>query len=163
MRILFDFLTQQLRCHSDVVDVGGCGLHCVDKAAARVHAGVALHAKMPLLPCCGIGNVLLKEVDSHELPHSIAIIDSFLNPLIGEAKPALQQVHPQHNPYLNRRTASFSGRIVRVDLGYPLIPQDYLIHDLQKFFGRVCITISEFGVKRMKQGAVFWTKCCKNW
>lgn len=32
------------------MNIGGGGLHCVDKAAPGIHAGVALHAKMPLVP-----------------------------------------------------------------------------------------------------------------
>ena len=35
--------------YSDIVDIGGSGLHCVDKAAPGIHAGVALHTKMPLV------------------------------------------------------------------------------------------------------------------
>lgn len=74
---------------------------------------------------------------AHEwlLEHTpIAVIDRVLYPLIRECEPALQQVHPQHNLNLNRRTAPFSGWIVRDDQRYPFIPWNDLIHDLQKFF-----------------------------
>ena len=191
--------TQQFRCYGNIMDIGGRGLHCMDKPAARIHAGVALHAKMPLISLfhrvhfriplllrvfggagradqrgvhnaaaphhppsplqavvdsveeqlpkamllqqmaklqqrCGVGNVLLEEIDSHEFPHGIAVIDRVLHPLIREGEPALQQVHPQHDLDLNRRTAPLSGWIVRDDQRYPFIPWNNLIHDLQKFF-----------------------------
>ena len=41
---------QKSRCHSDIMDIGSGGLYRVDKATPGVHACVALHAKMPLVP-----------------------------------------------------------------------------------------------------------------
>ena len=43
-------LLQQLFRHCNIVDIGSGGIHCMDKTAARIHAGVALHAEMPLVP-----------------------------------------------------------------------------------------------------------------
>ena len=31
------------------MDIGGSGFHRMDKAAARIHTGAALHAEMPLI------------------------------------------------------------------------------------------------------------------
>ena len=45
---LIIFPQKPCRC-SDAADIGGGGLHCVDKAAPGIHAGVALHTKMPLV------------------------------------------------------------------------------------------------------------------
>ena len=42
-------LPQQLFRHCNIVDIGSGGLHCMDKTAARIRAGVALHAEMPLV------------------------------------------------------------------------------------------------------------------
>ena len=50
----FIVLPQQFCRHSDVMDIGWCGFHRMDKAAARVHAGVALHAEMPLIALSGL-------------------------------------------------------------------------------------------------------------
>ena len=42
-------LPQQFFRHCDFVDIGGGGLHCMDKTAARIHADMALHAELPLV------------------------------------------------------------------------------------------------------------------
>lgn len=45
----FVILPQQLFCHGDIMDIGGGDFYCVDKPAPSIHAGVALHAEMPLV------------------------------------------------------------------------------------------------------------------
>lgn len=170
-------LPQQLCRHCNIMDIGGGGLHRMDKTTARIHACVALHIKMLLVALfrplhlgvsllfrvlgrtghadeCGIHDasaphhpartfqaagdrvkkqladpmlfqqmpkmqqrrsirhILLKKVDSHEFPHGIAVVNGVLHTLVGQAEPALQQIHPQHGLDLDGRTASFPAGIV---------------------------------------------------
>ena len=77
---------------------------------------------------------LTQKVDPHEFTHGIAVVNGVFHSLVGQAEPALQQVHPQHSLDLNGRTASFPTGVVRHYQGYPLVPRDDLIHDFQKFF-----------------------------
>ena len=41
--------SQQLCCHSDIMDIGCRHLHRVDKSAACIYARMAFHAKVPLV------------------------------------------------------------------------------------------------------------------
>ena len=82
----------------------------------------------------GVRHVLLKKVDPHEFPHGIAVVNGALHALVRQAEPALQQIHPQHDFYLNGWTPAFPRRIVQPDNFHPILPWNDLLHDLLKFF-----------------------------
>ncbi len=46
------------------------------------------------LQCCGTQGIPLEEVDSHKLPHDIAVVDGVLHALRKAVESVLLQVHP---------------------------------------------------------------------
>ncbi len=105
----------------------------VDRVKKQLPQAVLLQQMPELQQRGGVGYVLLKKVDPHEFAHGIAVIDSVLHALIGQVKPALQQVHPQHDLNLNGRTATLPCGVVGDDQRHPFVPRDDVIHNFQKF------------------------------
>ena len=84
--------------------------------------------------CGGVRHVFFKKVDPHEFTHGITVINGVFYALVGQAEPALQQVHPQHSFDSDGRTPALPAGVVGDYQRYPFVPRDNLIHDFQKFF-----------------------------
>ena len=80
-----------------------------------------------------VWHALRREVQSHELPHGIAVVDRVLNRLVRQVEPRRQQVHPEHYLNATRRTATVILVVVRLDHRHDLIPRRDRVHRLKKF------------------------------
>ena len=76
---------------------------------------------------------LCHEVNSCEFSHGIAVVDSVLSRRVGQVKPDLKQIHPQHFLNAHGRTAALPLGVVGFDHADPLAPGNDLVHDFQKF------------------------------
>ena len=76
----------------------------------------------------------VKGQTSRKFPHRVAVINRVFSGRIGEIKPDLKQVHPQHFLNAHRRTAAFSLGKIRLDYTDPFNPRNNFIHDFKKFF-----------------------------
>src|SRR5690554_1792086 len=70
----------------------------------------------------GVRHLFFHEIQSHELPHRIAVVDRVFHALIRQVEPALHQVHPQHLLDPHGRSAALSLRVVRCHERDPFIP-----------------------------------------
>jgi hypothetical protein len=85
-----------------------------------------------------VRRLFLQKIDAHKLPESIAVVNGILNAFVRQIEPALQQIHPQHLFDSLRWAAALAAEIMRLDEVDPLVPRDYFIHDVQKFFPLRC-------------------------
>ena len=82
-----------------------------------------------------VRDLLDREVQVHEPPHRIGVVDRVLDSLVGEVEPDLEQVHPQHRGDrlgLATRLARPIGVVARLDQPHPRRPRDRGIHRLQE-------------------------------
>ena len=80
-----------------------------------------------------IRHALRCKVQSHELPHRVAVIDRVLHSLVRQVEPCRQQVHPKHDLYAPRFTAQVILVVVWLDHRHDLIPRCDRVHRLQEF------------------------------
>ena len=66
----------------------------------------------------------VKGQTSRKFPHRVAVLNRVFSSRIGEIKPDLKQIHPQHFLDAHRRTAAFSLGIIRLDYTDPFIPRN---------------------------------------
>lgn len=74
-----------------------------------------------------------RENNTCEVPHGIAVIYGILGCQVGQVKPNLKQIHPQHFLNSHGRTTTLPLGIAGLDNIYPFIPRNDLVHDFQKF------------------------------
>ena len=80
-----------------------------------------------------VRHALRREVQSHELPHGIAVVDRVFNRLIRQVEPRRQQVHPEHYLDAPRRSAPVILVVVQLDHRHDFIPRRDRVHRLKKF------------------------------
>jgi len=54
---------------------------------------------------CRVRHLFSREIDSHEFAHSLAVVEHIFQPLVAQAVPLLQEVHPQHPLHSDRLPA----------------------------------------------------------
>ena len=102
--------------------------------------------------CCSIRNRFRHEIESHKLPHAVAVIYGVFDSLIRKVKPILQQIHTEHGLYSSGWPTSFSFGIIWLDKLYPTIPRNNRIHRIQKFFlWRRVLPVLVFNIAEIRQ------------
>ena len=81
-----------------------------------------------------VRRILFQKVDPHELPHRIAVVDCILCSFVGQVKPYLQQIRPQHLLDSLGWTTALPAGVKWYNWADPFVPRDDFIHDFQKLF-----------------------------
>lgn len=80
------------------------------------------------------GTVLLVEINAHERPHGIAVINGIFNSNIRQIEPDLHKVHAKHCLNAFYGTTTLSGRIEWQNHRNPCGPWNHGIHSIEEFF-----------------------------
>ena len=63
-----------------------------------------------------VGHRLARQVDAHEVPQRLAVVEGIFERVVGLAVPLLKQVHAQHLRHAHRLVAdTTTGRVQRLD------------------------------------------------
>jgi hypothetical protein len=79
------------------------------------------------------GTCSRRQVDAHELAHGLAVVDRIFQPLVAQAVPLLQEVHPQHARHADGRAAhAATTGVVRFDERDQRRPRHHLLRLAQE-------------------------------
>ena len=81
-----------------------------------------------------VRHLFVREMDTEEPAHCIAVIDGIFNPFLGKVEPVLHEVHAEHDLNVFRLAAARIVVVVRADDFLPLRPGDDGIHGIKEFF-----------------------------
>ena len=109
----------------------------------RVHDGPAVHHPAAqsvvidelaeLAQRRRVRHALRREVQSHELPHRVAVVDRVLHCLVRQVEPCRQQVHSEHDLYAPRTPTQVILVVVRLDHRHDLSQRRDRVHRLKEF------------------------------
>ena len=81
----------------------------------------------------GVGHLLPRQVDAHEVAHRLAVVDRIFQAFVAQAVPLLQKVHAQHAWHADRRAAyAPTAGVVRLDTCDQRRPRHHLLHLAQE-------------------------------
>ena len=81
-----------------------------------------------------IRNLFLVEINAHERPHGIVVINGIFNGNIRQIEPDLHKVHAKHRLNAFYGTTTLSGRIEWQNHRNPCGPWNHGIHSIEEFF-----------------------------
>ena len=132
---------------------GRCGVdnRCIHNGAAPHHescllktlfdvvedgfSDIVFFQQVPKLQQGGrIRNLFLQEIDSYEVPHSVAVVDRILETFVRQVEPNLKQIYPEHYFDPARRTAALPLGIVQKNLVDPVGSWNDVIHFPKELF-----------------------------